>query len=73
MIPDGKPGERRYSKWAGNPKGVREHTLRCVETVYDAGRFLTQQCSRKRGFGPGGELCKQHAKVLERLNEIRRT
>lgn len=64
LVPFGKPGERRYANWAGNPKGIAEDLDCCVETVYGKGRFVPGQCSRKRGHGPNGEFCKQHAKAL---------
>jgi hypothetical protein len=62
MIPDGEPGKRRYGTWAGNPKGQSEDLNCCVESVYGTGRYISGQCSRKRGHGPNGEYCKQHAK-----------
>lgn len=53
---------RRYNQWAGNPKGEKEDVKRCVVEVFDKGRsILTHQCYRKRGYGPNGLLCRQHA------------
>ena len=53
---------RIYAKWGGNPKGAKEDTTKCVATVY---KFcIGYQCSRKRGYGPNKEYCKQHAKRL---------
>lgn len=56
------PKDRRYGSWVGNPQGVSEDTLRCAEEVWPRdGRWTPAQCFRKRGHGPKGELCKQHA------------
>lgn len=55
--------ERRYGQWAGNPRGAAEDKARCVEEVAERGRWINYyQCLRKRGYGPNGEYCKQHAK-----------
>jgi hypothetical protein len=64
MTPDGKPGMRRYGQWAGSPRGQPEDVTRCVESVYPTWTRapIPGQCARKRGHGPGGEYCKQHAK-----------
>ncbi len=64
MTPDGEPGKRRYGIWAGSPKGQPEDLNCCVESVYGTGRYINSQCSRKRGHGPNGEYCKQHAAKL---------
>lgn len=60
-----KPEDGRYganSTRAGN----REDPTLCVEEVWNGPRGMTSnQCARKRGFGPGGEYCKQHAKRAE--------
>ena len=59
--------ERRYRRWAGNPNGTPEDPLRCIENVADGGRsVLSHQCDRRRGHGPNGEYCRQHAKMAER-------
>lgn len=55
--------ERRYGQWAGNEKGTPEDLTRCVVEVWSKGAFRSRQCSRKRGYGPGGLYCKQHAKT----------
>ena len=57
---------RRYGEWAGNPKGYPEDKTRCVEPVTERGMYIQHQCSRKRGHGPDGELCRQHAAIYER-------
>ena len=58
---------RIYRRWSGNPDGHREDPELCVAAVSDGGRsVLSHQCGRRRGFGPKGELCKQHARCLER-------
>ena len=53
---------RMYGKWAGNPKGNPEDPTRCIASVPYEGGWHFHQCSRKRGYGPKGEYCKQHAK-----------
>ena len=68
MIPNGKPGKRRYGCWAGSPDGVPEDELRCIESVYGAGRYMSGQCSRKRGHGFLGNFCKQHAKYYPAIS-----
>jgi hypothetical protein len=59
--------ERRYDCWAGNTKGIPEDKTRCVEEVTDFTGWHPYQCSRKRGYGPDGLYCRQHAKRLERI------
>jgi len=54
---------RRYGVWAGNPKGWPEDAARCITEVSDGWHF--SQCGRKRGHGPDGLYCKQHAKRVE--------
>jgi hypothetical protein len=58
--------KRIYGKWAGEPKGTPENITRCVTSVYRSWGFISGQCSRKRGFGPDGLYCKQHAALAER-------
>lgn len=54
---------RRYGEWAGNPKGFPENIAFCVEEVQASGTWPHyHQCNRKRGHGPDGLYCKQHAK-----------
>lgn len=62
MIPDGKPGKRRYGNWAGNPKGHPEDLERCIESVYRTSHYISGQCSRRRGWGLNGYFCLQHSK-----------
>lgn len=61
------PGEQmtrhRYDQWAGNPQGVKEDVSRCAEEIMDGYHLV--QCRRKRGHGPKGMYCKQHAKMVE--------
>ena len=38
---------------------------RCVARVSDETGWHFRQCSRKRGHGPDGKYCKQHAKRFE--------
>lgn len=56
---------RRYGEWAGNPKGIPENEERCVKEVWPAHQWTSVQCPRKRGHGPDGLYCKQHAKRWE--------
>jgi hypothetical protein len=58
-------GERRYGVWGGCPKGQSEDPTRCIEEVWPIGGWNPYQCSRKRGHGPDGLYCKQHAKQHE--------
>lgn len=59
--------ERRYGAWAGNPKGKAEDPTRCIKEVWpvDFG-MIPYQCFRKRGHGPDGLYCKQHAAMEEK-------
>ncbi len=60
---------RRYGAWAGEPKGYSEDVTLCVAEV--TGRAITfYQCSRKRGHGPDGLYCKQHANKLAAGNRV---
>ena len=64
-----RKGEHRYRKaygvWGGNPKGHAPNYERCAADVHTGWHF--NQCSRKRGHGPDGAYCKQHAKRFEGL------
>lgn len=61
---------RRYGIWAGNPKGHLEDLSRCVEEVWPTTGFgIPYQCLRKRGHGPIGLHCKQHAKKARARQE----
>ena len=56
------PKNRRYGCWGGNRAGLAEDKDRCVESIWhnhSPGGY-GDQCSRKRGYGPNGEFCKQH-------------
>ena len=55
-------GWRVYGEWAGNERGVLERADCCIEGIYPYHAMIESQCSRKRGFGPGGLYCKQHGK-----------
>lgn len=69
-LPDeDEQGRRRYRQWAGQPNGTPENRTRCIVAVADGGRsVLSHQCRRRRGYGPSGEYCKQHAARLEQSN-----
>lgn len=59
---------RRYGQWAGNPRGDPEDPARCIEEVRPATReywMHGRQYNRKRGQGPDGLYCKQHAAFVE--------
>jgi len=60
---------RIYDDCATNPGGTPEDTTRCVKTVINWYGWHMVQCSRKRGHGPNGEYCKQHAKILEKREQ----
>lgn len=64
-------GERRFGAWAGNPEGTPEDVTRCIEEIWNIGSrgWIPHQCSRKRGHGPDGLYCKQHAKKHEEAAE----
>lgn len=65
-----KQKDGRYGAWAGNPRGWPEDKTRCVEEVWGSS-YIPYQCRRKRGHGPGGEYCLQHARMIE-AREARR-
>lgn len=52
-------------------KGTREHPDLCIASVWPRGSWADHQCTRKRGYGPGGLWCKQHGR-LEEEREARR-
>ena len=56
--------ERRYGRWSVNPTGRAEQPTRCVQEVDFGDRWFVggHQCARRRGYGPDGLYCKQHAK-----------
>jgi len=57
--------ERRYGKWSGYPPGFEEDKERCMAEVLATGPWrVPHQCNRKRGYGPHGGYCKQHAQAL---------
>lgn len=62
---------RRYGQWAGRPEGVPEDVTHCVVEVSDRQRWAHYyQCPRKRGYGPDGLYCAQHAGMLERKHRL---
>lgn len=63
FIPRPRNGKRIYGDWAGNPKGNPERRGDCiVQVCWD--RMIDHQCTRKRGHGPDGLFCKQHARKI---------
>lgn len=69
MIPEGKSGKRRYGCWAGRPNGRGEDVMCCIEQIHRKHTTILGQCSKKRGFGPNGEFCKQHARFYENIDD----
>jgi len=63
---------RVYDKSNLNPEGIKEDPTRCIASVSAGMGWHFIQCSRKRGFGPDGLLCRQHAKILEEHNKVNR-
>jgi hypothetical protein len=56
----------QYGVWAGNNQGHKPDLDRCAaEVPHNPGGWYTVQCGRKRGHGPEGAFCKQHAKKHE--------
>ena len=54
---------RRYGvRSIGNLRD--EHTTDCIAEVASWNGWNRFQCSRKRGHGPGGLYCKQHARMI---------
>lgn len=67
--------ERRYGQWAGDKKGHAEDVTRCVEACYSSSHhagYVTYQCRRKRGYGPNGEFCSQHARSTKDIKPLSR-
>lgn len=57
---------RRYGVTSARPNGAPEDPTKCIEGVW--GGYLSMfehQCTRKRGYGPNGLYCKQHAAKQE--------
>jgi len=56
----------RYGQWAGNSRGNAPDYTRCAEEVWNCAQgMISSQCSRKRGHGPDGAYCKQHARKID--------
>ena len=57
---------RRYGDSSLCPGGMQERTDRCIAEVSEPPHYIHRsQCLRKRGHGPDGLYCKQHAKMVE--------
>ena len=56
---------RSYGRWAGNVRGRPEHPARCIREVFSSSNHFGCQCSRRRGHGPDGAWCKQHAAAAQ--------
>ena len=55
-------GRNRY---AGDP-------LRCIATVSEPPHYIhSAQCTRRRGHGPDGAYCRQHAGMIARGRHVR--
>lgn len=51
-----------YGAWAGDEKGTPYNPDQCAQEVRDIhSSYQIYQCSRKKGYGPDGLYCKQHA------------
>lgn len=61
---------KRYGQWAGNEAGQAEDPTRCTESVLPAREWISKQCTKKRGHGPDGAYCKQHANKIEKLKAL---
>ncbi len=63
--------QRRYGVWGGRPQGQAEDPARCIEQVWPSVpcAWIPHQCCRKRGHGPDGLYCKQHAKKHQPTSE----
>jgi hypothetical protein len=58
--------QRRFGCWNGCPNGKPEDPTRCIEEVWPTySSWIPYQCNRRRGHGPDGLYCKQHAKKHE--------
>jgi len=57
--------ERRYSQWAGNPKGDAENLKNCIYRVTSQGDWYSHQCTRRRWCGKDGLYCKLHSKMRD--------
>ncbi len=61
-----RPDNHRYGQCSWNRNGDPEDPERCVDEVFPdwtrSCSWASHQCRRKRGHGPGGLYCKQHAK-----------
>lgn len=66
-------GKERIYDRIKRRKGIPEDKTRCVAEVEDSTGWHLFQCSRKRGYGPNGEYCKQHAKILMQREGPRKT
>lgn len=62
-------GVRIYGQSAANPRGDKERKDNCLAEPYSCHSFVSMQCTRKRGHGPDGLFCKQHAKMIEKAKE----
>lgn len=64
---------RVYDAGSAVARNIREDMMLCVVECSDvSGRYWhSWQCQRKRGYGPHGEYCKQHAKMLEQGHKLR--
>lgn len=55
---------RRYGRW------VPEDETRCIAVTGVSLIWGTSQCQRRRGHGPDGLYCKQHAKIIEQGRDV---
>lgn len=60
--------QHKYRRWAGNSKGNSYREGYCAYEVFST--IPSSQCSRKAKAGPGGLYCKQHAKLVQPIDEV---
>ena len=63
---EAEPLLRVYDTGTAIARNDPEDPICCIEEVNDSGGWHSYQCTRKRGYGPKGEYCKQHARMVER-------
>ncbi|KKR01619.1 MAG: hypothetical protein UT24_C0003G0026 [Candidatus Woesebacteria bacterium GW2011_GWB1_39_12] len=55
---------RVYDSGSSVARKVLEDKRLCIAEVLDYSGWHYLQCRRKRGYGPNGEYCKQHALII---------
>ena len=53
-------------RYYGRDRNIPEDPACCIARVSEPPHYIhSHQCSRKRGYGPDGLYCKQHAKLKD--------